>query len=167
MTLFILCFFFVILIIYIDILFLPRQPVEKGPYFIIDFLPEALSPVMLLSGNHIVYLSPVGDSAQIMVVNIYISDHLGRDISHIFLDDIVGREIGVHGIESQSTLCTPRQSLLQMLSGPGSPENQAVMIFLQHVQDINGKRDFPADFRKLVPDYRSVKIYCNYHFLST
>ena len=77
------------MIIYIDILFLPRQPVEKGPYFIIDFLPEALSPAMLPSGNHIVYLSPVGDSAQIMVINIYISGHLGRDLPHILRDDIV------------------------------------------------------------------------------
>ena len=112
---------------------------------------------------HTVYISPFGNTAQVVVVDVHIGDHFGCTPGE---QGVFGR-IVVDRIEIQTPVMAKSHSLLQQFSFSGSPKDKPVAFGLEELERIDGKRPFPADFRVLMLNDGPVKIYGDNHFLKS
>jgi hypothetical protein len=115
------------------------------------------------TGYVLVYGIPLGKSPDVLVINVYVSDHLHR-CSDPICEKRTGRFVGIDGIELKSPLFAELDSVLKKFPVTGSPENEFMSLESKLLVSLNGKRLFFSDFRILVLDNRPVKIYRNSHY---
>ena len=111
--------------------------------------------VVILLAAGIVLSDPVGQAAQVAVVNEEVRFHLAREA---VMGSILFGIVPVDGIKLHAPFPAPFHGLVQQLSFTYGPQYQAVAVFDQHLQRIGGKRDFVPYFRVTVLYDCAVKI---------
>lgn len=111
--------------------------------------------------DHLVYLSPIGQSANVAVVNEKICLYLAGEMVVIF--DLLFRIIFVYGVKLYSALTTPVYGVLEELSFSYAPKNELVMFFNEHLQCLGCKWNLVSYVRIAVCYNCSVKVYCYNH----
>lgn len=112
---------------------------------------------------HLVNLSPIGQTADVTVINPHVYFQLAGEVIVPFLSFF--GIVFVDGVKLNATLAAPVDGFVEKRTFADSPQYQFVMLFDKHLQRLCGKRKFFANLRILVGDYRSIKIYGYCHSL--
>ena len=80
---------------------------------------------------HLVNLTPIGQSANVAVVNEKICLYLAGEMVVIF--DLLFRIIFVNGVKLDTALTTPVYGVLKELSFSYAPKNELVVFFNEHL----------------------------------
>ena len=125
-----------------------------------DFVEELF--VGDATGDHLVDDAPVGQAADIAVVD----EHIGLKFAAAdgALIDILVGIVAIDGEKVHSALVTILNCILQQTTLAATPQNQAMTIVLKLLQSCDSERDFLADRWIFVFHYRSIKIYGYNHF---
>ena len=121
---------------------------------------EEVTPLLAM-GDHSVDCAPIGETANVPVVDEEIGLEFAGEVGIVF-GGLLGI-VAVGGIKLHATLPTPLQGLIEKLALATSPEDQAVAVGNEHLQRLNGKGAFCANLGVAVLDDRPVKIYCYNH----
>ena len=126
-------------------------------------LVDDIIPLMAVL-NHAIDSAPVGQAAKVAIVDKHIDLEFAREMG-IIIGGLFGI-IAINGIELETVLATPFDSIFQQFALTYRPHDDAMAILTKHLQGVNGEGDFLADFRIFVGYYRSVEIYCYCHIFS-
>ena len=127
----------------------------------IGFVKEM--PPLLAMGYHPVDGAPVGETANVAVVDEEVSLQLAGEVGIVF-SGLLG-VVAVGCVELHATLTTPLEGLLQELALTTGPENQTMAVGNEHLQRLNGEGALLTDLGVFILDNRTVKINCNDHGL--
>ena len=106
-----------------------------------------------LGANDFVDRSPVGQAADIPVVNVDVRNDLGAALAG---EQGSARLVAVDGIEVEPPVVAELDGRLQKFAFARSPENQAVAFLLKLTEGFDGERFFFANLRistAMVMDY--------------
>lgn len=110
---------------------------------------------------HLVNLTPIGQSANVAVVNEKICLYLAGEMVVIF--DLLFRIIFVNGVKLDTALTTPVDGVLEELTLSYAPKNELVVFFNEHLQCFGCKWNFVSYVWVSVRYNCSVKVYCYNH----
>ena len=122
---------------------------------------------LLLAGDHPVDGAPVGQAAEVAVVDEHIGLQLAREV-RVVVGGLLG-VVAVGSVELHAALTAPLEGILQKLALAAGPQHQTVVVLLQEFQRLDGKGAFVAYLGVTVLYDRSVKVYRDNHslFLNT
>ena len=117
----------------------------------------------LVVGDHLVDGAPVGEASKVTVIDENIGLELAGEV--LIVTGILLGIVTIHRPELNASLPTPLDGIFQQLTLSDTPEDQLVAIANEHLQRLDGKGFLLANSGVTMLYDRSVKIYCNYHFL--
>ena len=153
---------------------LPLIRLELPPFLFL-FSSRTFSDVAVVSAgvagegvaaaDHLVDLAPVGDAADVAVVDPHIDLELAGEV--VVVDGTVFLGIvTVDSIELDTSFATPLDGFVEEGALADAPQDEAVMVGYQHLERLCCKGTLFADSRILMFDDGSVEIYCDSHYNS-
>lgn len=146
------------------VLFLQAAPEGFFPGRILPAgLTEVIFPESEAFGDHLVDHAPVWQAAKVAVIDEQVGLQLAWGGRCVLAFVVFLWMVAVDGVELQSTLAAPVNSILQEPAFADRPKDQGMMIRLKTLEGVYSERDLLPDLRVLVFHNGSVKIDCYYH----
>ena len=112
--------------------------------------------------NHAIDSTPVGQATKVAIVDKHIDLEFAREMG-IIIGGLFGI-IAINGIELETALATPFDSIFQQFALTYRPHDDAMAILTKHLQGVDGEGDFLAYLWIFMGNYCTVEIYCDEHF---
>ena len=108
---------------------------------------------------HAVDGAPVGQSAQVTVVNEKVDLELAAEMV-VVGPGLLG-VVAIDGIELNAPLATPLEGFVEQLAFADTPQDELVMLGNKHAEGLDGERQLLANLGIFVRDDCTVEINCN------
>ena len=123
-------------------------------------LVDEVTP-LFATGDHAVDGAPVGESADVTVVDEEVGLQLAGEVG-IVVCGLLG-VVAVGCVELYAALAAPLEGLVEKLALATGPEDEAMAILDEHLEGLGGEGTLLTDLRVFILDDRSVEINCNDH----